>query len=69
VGRYLVQVYNESGGRVTLRICRRKTDDHEADSAPLPLTHGTLDITLTDHEMSDLHSATGEALWQKLFAK
>lgn len=64
--KYLVMAHSTPGGGVTLRICRRKTEDPEADNAPLPLTYGTLDIPLTAHEMHDLGMALNAALWEKI---
>lgn len=62
----MVMVLCEPGGSVTLRICRRKSDNPEADNAPLALNHGVLDIPLNKFEMAELHSATGEGLWHRM---
>lgn len=61
-----VRAIYEGDGGVTLRIYRRKTENPEADGAPIPLTHGTLDIRLDDHEMAMLGNAISEALWEKV---
>lgn len=64
--KLMVRAVCEPGGRVALRICRRKTENPEDDAAPIPLDHGVLDIPLGDTEMAEIHRATGEALWDRM---
>ena len=64
--KFMVMALCEPGGGVTLRICRRKSDNPEADNAPLALEHGVLDIPLSTFSMAELHAATGEGLWHRI---
>ena len=64
--KLMVTALCEPGGGVTLRICRRKSDNPEADNMPLPLEHGVLDIELDVFQMAELHAATGEGLWHRM---
>lgn len=66
MNKLMVMAISEPGGGVTLRICRRKSADPEADCAPLPLDHGVLDIPLDTFTMAELHSATAEGLWHRV---
>jgi hypothetical protein len=62
----LVMAISEPGGGVTLRICRRKTENPAADAAPLELTHGVLDIPLDHFAMAEIFSACSEGLWHRV---
>lgn len=64
--KLIVMAISEPGGRVSIRLCRQRSDNGAADCAPLPLTYGTLDVELTLGEMARLHCATGEALFERL---
>lgn len=63
--KLMVTAISEPGGRVSIRICRRKSENFDLDACPLPLTHGVLDIPLDPHEMRAIAEALTHAMWER----
>lgn len=65
---FLIRPIEHCDGRVSIQVCRRKTGNHEADMAPIPLDHGVLEIELDVYTAGELFKVLARYVLAKIKA-